>query len=79
MKHGPNIIAVQVVTALDRFYIMGCHIPLNNLTTWGQVEKAWINFPKGCHPMLLGDLNDDFDISTLLGGANVHTEDKRCR
>ena len=27
VKHGPNVIAVQVVTADDRFYIMGCYFP----------------------------------------------------
>ena len=27
VKHGPNVIAVQVVTAEDLFYILGCYIP----------------------------------------------------
>ncbi len=36
---------------------MGCYIPLTNLTTFMHVKQAWLACPKGCLPILLGDLN----------------------
>lgn len=59
MKHGPNVITVQVVTAADRSYIVGCYTPPKDRIIWGRVEEVWEKFPKGCQPMLLWNLNVD--------------------
>ncbi len=36
---------------------MGCYIPPTNLTTLMHINEAWWASPKGCLPILLGDLN----------------------
>jgi hypothetical protein len=36
---------------------MGCYIPPTDLTTLTHVDEAWQACPKGCLPILLGDLN----------------------
>jgi hypothetical protein len=55
--HGPNVLSFQVVSGATRYYIMGCYIPPNNLTTLTHVKQAWMACPKGCLPIILGDLN----------------------
>ena len=54
---GPNIITFVVVSGGDRYYVVGCYIPPNDLTTLTHVEAAWNECPKGHIPILLGDLN----------------------
>jgi hypothetical protein len=54
---GPNMLLFQLVSGATRWYIMGCYILPTNLTTLMQVKKAWLACPKGCLPILLGDLN----------------------
>jgi hypothetical protein len=54
---GPNVLSFQLVLGATRYYIMGCYIPPNNLTTLTHVEQAWMVCPKGCLPIVLGDLN----------------------
>ena len=54
---GPNVITFELVTGEDRFYVVGCYIPPSDRVTLEQVRSAWANCPKGCIPMLLGDLN----------------------
>ncbi len=53
----PNVLSFQLVLGAARWYIMGCYIPLTNLTTLTHVNEAWRACPKGCLPILLGDLN----------------------
>ncbi len=55
--HGPNMLSFQLVLGATRWYIMGCYIPPTNLTTLTHVNEAWRACPKGCLPILLGDLN----------------------
>jgi hypothetical protein len=54
---GPNVLSFQLVLGATRWYIIGCYIPPTNLTTLSHVNEAWRACPKGCLPILLGDLN----------------------
>jgi hypothetical protein len=54
---GPNVLSFQLILGATRWYIVGCYIPPTNLTTLTHVNEAWRECPKGCHPILLGDLN----------------------
>jgi hypothetical protein len=54
---GPNVLSFQLVLGTMRWYIIGCYIPPTNLTTLTHVNEAWWACPKGCLPILLGDLN----------------------
>ncbi len=54
---GPNVLSFQLISGATRWYIMGCYIPPTNLTTSTHVDEAWQACPKGCHLILLGDLN----------------------
>ena len=56
-----NIITFHLVTGQDRFYIVGAYIPPSDLNALEEVAKAWQQCPKGCLPMLVGDLNVDLD------------------
>jgi hypothetical protein len=53
---GPNVLPYQLVLSATRWYILGCYIPPTNLTTLMHVKQAWLACPKGCLPILLGDL-----------------------
>ncbi len=51
-------LSFQLVSGTTRWYIIvECYIPLTNLTKLMHVEQAWLACPKGCLPILLGDLN----------------------
>ncbi len=54
---GLNVLSFQLILGATRWYIVGCYIPPTNLTTLTHVNEAWRACPKGCHPILLGDLN----------------------
>jgi hypothetical protein len=54
---GPNVLSFQLISGATRWYIVGCYIPSTNLTTLTHVDEAWQACPKGCLPILLGDLN----------------------
>ena len=58
-KHRPNVITVQLVIHRDSFYIVGYYIPPSDHATLEEVKKAWKQCPKGCLPLLIGDLNVD--------------------
>jgi hypothetical protein len=60
---GPNVLSFQLVLGATRYYIVGCYIPPNNLTTLTHVKQAWMACPKGCLPIVLGDLN--VNLATL--------------
>jgi hypothetical protein len=57
---GPNVLSFQLVLGAMRWYIVGCYILPTNLTTLMHVDEAWRACPKGCLPILLGDLNVNF-------------------
>jgi exonuclease III len=54
---GPNVLSFQMVTGRDRYFVVGAYISPTDLTALADVDKAWKQCPKGCKPMLLGDLN----------------------
>jgi hypothetical protein len=51
------MLSFVIVTGSQRFYVVGCYIPPNNLNTLPQVEQALNECPKEHSPLLLGDLN----------------------
>jgi hypothetical protein len=54
---GPNVLSFLLVSGATRYYIVGCYIPLNNLTTLRHIKQEWMACPKGCLPIVLGDSN----------------------
>jgi hypothetical protein len=58
--HGPNVLSFQLVSGAMRWYIVGCYILPNDLTTLTHVEQVWQACPRGCLPILLGNLNVNF-------------------
>ena len=60
-KHGRNVIAAQVFNGASRFYIIGAYILPSSLTALAEVQKAWLQCPSHCTPMLVGDLNVDLE------------------
>jgi hypothetical protein len=54
---GPNVLTFVLVTGSCRFFVVGCYIPLNDLSTATTIKKAWNECPRGHVPLLLGDLN----------------------
>ncbi len=54
---GPNVLTFQLVLGATRWYIIGCYIPPNYLTTLMHIKQAWQACPKGCLPIMLGNLN----------------------
>ena len=47
-----NVLTFQLVVGAVRFYVVGCYIPPSN---------ALAQRPKGCKPLLIGDLNIDLE------------------
>ena len=64
---GPNVLSFQLVSGAARWHIIGCYIPPNDLTTLTHVDEAWRACPKGCLPILLGDLNVNLAAPRNLG------------
>jgi hypothetical protein len=54
---GPNVLSFQLVLGTTWYYIMGCYILPNDLTTLMHIEQAWLACPSGCTPIMLRDLN----------------------
>jgi hypothetical protein len=52
---GPNVLSFLLVSGATRYYIVGCYIPPNDLTTLTHIKQAWMACPKGCLPIVLGD------------------------
>ena len=61
-KCGPNVITFELVTAEDRVYVVGCYIPPSDHDMLERVHLTWADCPTGCIPMLLGDLNVNFEL-----------------
>ncbi len=56
-----NLLTFQFVTGYKQFYVMGTYIPPNNTTGVDALRKAWALCPANCIPLVLGDLNVNFD------------------
>jgi hypothetical protein len=59
---GPKVLSFMIVTGSQRFYVLGCYIPPNNLCTLPQVEQAPNKCPKGHTLLLIGDLNINLPV-----------------
>ena len=51
------------MTGTDRYYAVGCYIPPFHLawTTIATIKQVMAEMPKGCTPLIVGDLNVDLD------------------
>jgi hypothetical protein len=54
---GPNVLSLLLMSGTTGYYIVGCYIPPNDLTSLTHIKQAWMAFPKGCLPIVIGDLN----------------------
>jgi hypothetical protein len=75
-----NLMTFQLVTGYEQFYIMGIYIPPNNTTGVDALRTAWAACPADCTPLVMGDLNINFehprdvreeDIADLLDEINL--------
>jgi hypothetical protein len=57
----PNLLTFQLVTGYERFYVMGTYIPPNDTTGVDALRKAWALCPANCVPLVLGNLNVNFE------------------
>jgi hypothetical protein len=57
----PNLLTFQLVTGYERFYVMGIYIPPNNTTGVDALWEAWNACPDSCAPIVMGDLNINFE------------------
>ncbi len=57
----PNLLTFQLVMGYKWFYVMGIYIPPNNTTGVDALWAAWHACPDGCAPIVMGDLNINFD------------------
>ena len=58
---GANVITCQMVTGHGRYYLIGCYLPPSDTTVADDMEKAIEACPRTCTPLLLGDLNINFE------------------
>ncbi len=56
-----NLLTFQLVTGYKRFYVMGTYIPPNDTTGVDALRKAWASCPANCVPLVLGNLNVNFE------------------
>ena len=56
----PNLLTFQLVTGDERYYCMGVYIPPNDIMGVEDLRSAWDACPDGCIPIVLGDLNINF-------------------
>jgi len=58
VPRSPNVLTFELVTGQIRYFVVGAYIPPSDLsTTLTQIHQAWLECPRGCQPLLLGDLN----------------------
>ncbi|KAL7524510.1 hypothetical protein ACHAXR_000605 [Thalassiosira sp. AJA248-18] len=44
----PNVISFELMTGVDRYFVVGAYLPPTDLDTLEHVRKAWQTCPKGC-------------------------------
>ena len=55
---GPNVLTFELVTGQMRFFVVGAYIPPSDPgTTLSHIRQAWLECPRGCEPLFMGDLN----------------------
>jgi hypothetical protein len=57
----PNLLTFQLVTGYKQFCMMGIYIPPTNTTGVDALCPAWASCPANCIPLVLGDLNINFE------------------
>ncbi len=57
----PNLLTFQLVTGYEQFYMMGIYIPPNDTTGVDALCKAWASCPANCVPLVLINLNVNFE------------------
>jgi hypothetical protein len=57
----PNLLTFQLVTGYKQFYVMGTYIPPNDTMGVDALREAWALCPANCVPLVLGDLNVNFE------------------
>ena len=65
-----NLLTFQLVTGYKRFHVMGIYIPPNHTTRVDVLRQAWEACPANCIPLVIGDLNVNFEHP-----RNAHEED----
>jgi hypothetical protein len=81
-----NLLTFQLVMGYKHFYMMGTYIHPNDTTGVDELRAAWASYPTNCVPLVLGNLNVNFEhpqhaweeqITNLLGEKNlVNTSQK---
>ncbi len=56
-----NLLTFQLVTGYEQFYVMGTYIPPNDTMGVDALRKAWALYPANCVPLVLGNLNVNFE------------------
>ena len=56
---APGVMTFHLRTGTARYYVIGCYIAPTDTSTVADVRAAWEARPKGCRPLLIGDLNVD--------------------
>jgi hypothetical protein len=56
-----NLLTFQLVTGYEQFYVMGIYIPPNDTLGVDVLRTAWEAFPGDCVPLVMGDLNINFE------------------
>ena len=56
---GPNVVSFKIQIGTYHYYVVECYIPPSNVagTTLMCIEQAMAQMPKGCTPLIVGDLN----------------------
>jgi hypothetical protein len=57
----PNLLSLQLVTGYEQFYMMVIYIPPNNTLGVDTLCVAWALCPADCIPLVLGNLNINFE------------------
>ena len=57
---SPNVPTFQLITGDKLFFVIGAYIPPADTTGVDDLRAAWAKCPPNCKPLLLGDLNFDF-------------------
>jgi len=60
-RYGPNVISFEIAMGHARFGVVGAYVPPSDDdgTALEFVNQAMDGLPRGCQPLLLGDLNAD--------------------
>jgi hypothetical protein len=58
---SPNVLTFQLIMEGVQFFVIGAYIPPADTTGVDDLRAAWAPCPLTCKPLLLGDLNINFE------------------